>query len=65
MTGSVSVSNTTCTGKICDLVLNKNISYCANESCPTVNGIYEKNNKCYIMACPDGTYEQNGLCAVK
>lgn len=65
MTGSVTVSNTTCTGKICDLVLNKNISYCANESCPTVNGIYEKNNKCYIMTCPDGTFEQNGLCVVK
>ena len=34
------------------------------KSCPTVNGIYEKNNKCYVMVCPDGTYEQNGLCVL-
>lgn len=65
ITGTISLDSSSCNSPICDLVLNSEITYCINETCPTVNGIYERNNNCYMMLCPDGTYEINGKCGVE
>jgi hypothetical protein len=62
VTGTVSLKSSSCTSQICDLVLNSDISYCLNETCPKVNGVYEKNNSCYMLYCPDGSFEVNGKC---
>jgi hypothetical protein len=65
VTGTISLGSSSCNSPICDLVLNSEISYCENEVCPTINGIYERNNQCYTMLCPDGTFEINGKCGVE
>ena len=51
-----------CISQICDLGTNDKISYCENSQCPQADGIYEKDGKCYILECPDGTYEFNNQC---
>lgn len=65
VTGTISLESSSCNSPICDLVLNNEISYCENEVCPTANGIYERNNQCYMMLCPDGTFEIDGKCGVE
>ena len=58
--------NGSCVGVLCDMTMNKNISYCdAGETCPKINGVYTKNGKCYYDDCPQGSFlDANGNCVV-
>ncbi|AXH16392.1 hypothetical protein CP985_03340 [Malaciobacter mytili LMG 24559] len=53
-----------CTSQFCDLALNDKISYCIGESsCPQDPRVYEKDGKCYIDECPNGTFlDANNNC---
>ena len=62
VTGTITAAQQSCNAEICDLVMNSKISYCLNEVCPTVNGVYERDSLCYMMSCPNNTVEVNGMC---
>ncbi|WP_457748585.1 hypothetical protein [Sulfurimonas sp.] len=50
------IANNQCIGNKCDVVNNRDISYCGGEeTCPKGFGVYEVDGKCYVDACPDGS----------
>jgi len=61
------IRNGQCTNQKCDLVKNRDISYCGQESvCPQGFGVYEKNGQCYANQCPDGSQiGGDGTCYIK
>jgi len=60
------ISNSQCIGANCDIVTNRDISYCGENSCPKGFGVYEQNNKCYQDVCPDGAFlGQDNNCYIE
>lgn len=60
------IANSQCVGANCDIVTNRDISYCGEDSCPKGFGVYEKNNKCYQNVCPDGSFlGQDNNCYIE
>jgi hypothetical protein len=51
-----------CIGQMCDLALNDRISFCENEVCPEVPGVYEKDGECKLLDCPSGTIKVDDMC---
>lgn len=59
-------SNSQCVGSKCDIVVNRDISYCGKDSCPKGFGVYEKNNRCYKDECPNGSFlGQDNKCYIE
>lgn len=59
-------SNSQCTSVNCDIVTNRDISYCGEDTCPKGFGVYEENNRCYQDVCPDGSFlGQDNNCYIE
>jgi conjugal transfer mating pair stabilization protein TraN len=60
------ISNSQCIGANCDVVVNRDISYCGEDTCPKGFGVYEQDNKCYQNVCPDGAFlGQDNNCYIE
>jgi len=60
------ISNSQCIGANCDIVTNRDISYCGEDSCPKGFDVYEQDNKCYQDVCPDGAFlGQDNNCYIE
>lgn len=51
-----------CIGQMCDLALDDRISFCEEETCPQIPGVYEKDGECKILDCPSNTIKVGDMC---
>jgi hypothetical protein len=51
-----------CFEDICDFAINDRVGYCEKLVCPQIDGLIEKNGRCFIKACPDGSLDFDGEC---